>query len=184
MVSKLCSRSQGQPPGARSRAMIATRRSNFSPVVCGSAGIPWDEFPSLSKTAGTPAVRAEELAGRARYRRDSSFHGSVVSEQNPGLLTRQVDRGKHHRAAVPLKDQAWAFCRPGGLRGHGEKRGGVAVTNLNDENVRCFARFQEIVSGWKFLATSLKCKRNMHGDAFGLGVHGHREREQAAEQQH
>src|SRR5499433_3440915 len=32
MVSKVCSRSQGQPPGARSRAMIETAFSNFSPV--------------------------------------------------------------------------------------------------------------------------------------------------------
>jgi hypothetical protein len=39
MVSKLCSRSQGQPPGARSRAMMATRRSNLSPVVVGLVGI-------------------------------------------------------------------------------------------------------------------------------------------------
>src|SRR5260370_30398416 len=39
MVSKLCSRSQGQPSGARSRAMIPTRRSNLSPVVVGLVGI-------------------------------------------------------------------------------------------------------------------------------------------------
>src|SRR5260370_12495299 len=39
MVSKLCSRSQGQPSGARSRAMIPTRRSNLSPVVIGLVGI-------------------------------------------------------------------------------------------------------------------------------------------------
>src|SRR5262245_38764306 len=32
MVSKVCSRSQGQPPGARSRAMMETAFSNFSPV--------------------------------------------------------------------------------------------------------------------------------------------------------
>src|SRR5258706_6182786 len=39
MVSKLCSRSHGQPSGARSRAMIPTRRSNLSPVVIGLVGI-------------------------------------------------------------------------------------------------------------------------------------------------
>jgi len=39
MVSMLYSRSQGQPPGARSRAMIPTRRSNLSPVVIGLVGI-------------------------------------------------------------------------------------------------------------------------------------------------
>src|SRR5258707_15671325 len=39
MVSKLCSRSQGQPSVARSRAMIPTRRSNLSPVVIGLVGI-------------------------------------------------------------------------------------------------------------------------------------------------
>src|SRR5216684_3111421 len=39
MVSKLCSRSQGQPSGARSRAMTPTRRSNLSPVVVGLVGI-------------------------------------------------------------------------------------------------------------------------------------------------
>src|SRR5215469_7401202 len=33
MVSKVCSRSQGHPPGARSRAMIETTRSNRSPVI-------------------------------------------------------------------------------------------------------------------------------------------------------
>src|SRR6266496_5413243 len=33
MVSKVCSRSQGQPPGARSRAMMDTARSKRSPVV-------------------------------------------------------------------------------------------------------------------------------------------------------
>src|SRR5271157_3137474 len=33
MVSKVCSRSQGHPPGPRSRAMIDTARSNRSPVV-------------------------------------------------------------------------------------------------------------------------------------------------------
>src|SRR5215831_5682435 len=33
MVSKVCSRSQGQPPGARSRAMMDIARSNRSPVV-------------------------------------------------------------------------------------------------------------------------------------------------------
>src|SRR5262249_48763412 len=32
MVSKVCSRSQGQPPGARNRAMMETAISNFSPV--------------------------------------------------------------------------------------------------------------------------------------------------------
>src|ERR1051326_8819532 len=32
IVSKVCSRSQGQPPGARRRAMMATARSNFAPV--------------------------------------------------------------------------------------------------------------------------------------------------------
>jgi len=32
MVSKVCSRSQGQPPGARSRAMRDTNCSNFSPA--------------------------------------------------------------------------------------------------------------------------------------------------------
>src|SRR5262245_9998298 len=32
MVSKLCSRSQGHPPGARKRAMMATARSNLAPV--------------------------------------------------------------------------------------------------------------------------------------------------------
>ena len=30
MVSKFCSRSQGQPPGARSRAINSVRRSNFA----------------------------------------------------------------------------------------------------------------------------------------------------------
>ena len=33
MESKVCSRSHGHPPGARSRSMIATARSNRSPVV-------------------------------------------------------------------------------------------------------------------------------------------------------
>src|SRR5215469_1087297 len=33
MLSKVCSRSHGQPPGARSRAMMETARSNRSPVV-------------------------------------------------------------------------------------------------------------------------------------------------------
>src|SRR5579864_4529635 len=33
MESKVCSRSQGQPPGARRRSMIATARSKRSPVV-------------------------------------------------------------------------------------------------------------------------------------------------------
>src|SRR5712691_200592 len=33
MESKLCSRSQGQPPGPRNRAMMETARSNRSPVV-------------------------------------------------------------------------------------------------------------------------------------------------------
>src|SRR5580658_11162170 len=33
MVSKVCSRSQGHPPGPRNRAMIETARSNRSPVV-------------------------------------------------------------------------------------------------------------------------------------------------------
>src|ERR1700758_1902572 len=33
MESKVCSRSQGQPPGARSRAMMETARSKRSPVV-------------------------------------------------------------------------------------------------------------------------------------------------------
>src|SRR3981081_1092805 len=32
MVSKVCSRSQGHPPGARSRAIIDLARSNFAPV--------------------------------------------------------------------------------------------------------------------------------------------------------
>src|SRR5690349_7973166 len=32
IVSKVCSRSHGQPPGARSRAIIATARSKRSPV--------------------------------------------------------------------------------------------------------------------------------------------------------
>src|SRR4249919_3909054 len=32
MESKVCSRSHGQPPGARSRAIIATARSKRSPV--------------------------------------------------------------------------------------------------------------------------------------------------------
>ena len=35
MVSKVCSRSQGHPPGARSRAMIDTSCSNFSPALMG-----------------------------------------------------------------------------------------------------------------------------------------------------
>src|SRR5580704_18358991 len=33
MVSKVCSRSHGHPPGPRNRAMIDTARSNRSPVV-------------------------------------------------------------------------------------------------------------------------------------------------------
>src|SRR6267142_4622087 len=33
MVSKVCSRSQGQPPGARNLAIIDLTRSNFAPVV-------------------------------------------------------------------------------------------------------------------------------------------------------
>src|SRR6266404_7827817 len=33
MESKVCSRSQGHPPGPRNRAMIETARSNRSPVV-------------------------------------------------------------------------------------------------------------------------------------------------------
>jgi hypothetical protein len=33
MVSKVCSRSQGHPPGPRNRAMMDTARSNRSPVV-------------------------------------------------------------------------------------------------------------------------------------------------------
>src|SRR5215469_9840263 len=33
MLSKVCSRSQGHPPGARSRAMMDTARSNCSPVL-------------------------------------------------------------------------------------------------------------------------------------------------------
>src|SRR6516225_12348628 len=33
MVSKVCSRSHGQPPGARSRAMMDTARSNRWPVL-------------------------------------------------------------------------------------------------------------------------------------------------------
>src|ERR1039458_9870525 len=33
MVSKVCSRSQGHPPGPRSRAMMDTARSKRSPVV-------------------------------------------------------------------------------------------------------------------------------------------------------
>src|SRR5689334_8566348 len=32
MLSKVCSRSHGQPPGARRRAMMVTARSNFAPV--------------------------------------------------------------------------------------------------------------------------------------------------------
>ena len=36
MVSKVCSRSQGQPPGARSRAMMDTNCSNFSPALMGN----------------------------------------------------------------------------------------------------------------------------------------------------
>src|SRR5947209_20589805 len=32
IVSKVCSRSHGHPPGARNLAMMATARSNFSPV--------------------------------------------------------------------------------------------------------------------------------------------------------
>ena len=35
MVSKVCSRSQGQPPGARSRAMMDTNCSNFLPALMG-----------------------------------------------------------------------------------------------------------------------------------------------------
>src|SRR5215467_13000616 len=35
MVSNVCSRSQGQPPGARRRAMMETALSNFSPVDTG-----------------------------------------------------------------------------------------------------------------------------------------------------
>src|SRR6476661_6022969 len=33
MVSKVCSRSQGQPPGARNLAIIDLARSNLAPVV-------------------------------------------------------------------------------------------------------------------------------------------------------
>src|SRR5579862_4328426 len=44
MESKVCSRSHGHPPGARSRSMIATARSNRSPV----ADIP----PNLNEPDG------------------------------------------------------------------------------------------------------------------------------------
>src|SRR5580658_7612577 len=48
MVSKFCSRSQGQPPGARSCAMISTRRAKASPgsdFCTGNFRLAWSVCP-------------------------------------------------------------------------------------------------------------------------------------------
>src|SRR5271166_2183571 len=52
MLSKVCSRSHGQPAGARNRAMMETSRSNFSPVVV--AGVVLRK-PGESSVYRTPA---------------------------------------------------------------------------------------------------------------------------------
>jgi hypothetical protein len=59
MESKVCSRSQGQPPGARSRSMMLTARSNRSPVV------------------GIPATNVNDGGGKIQLRLMVDFLGAT-----------------------------------------------------------------------------------------------------------
>src|SRR5712692_504818 len=65
MESKVCSRSQGHPPGARSRAMMETARSKRSPV----AGIgPNTLNDGRIRGQSKPRPPAQDLAVTARLR--------------------------------------------------------------------------------------------------------------------
>ena len=86
MESKVCSRSQGQPPGSRRRAMISTRRSNFSPQD-GDTGNYQDSVILAAWFAGRAALRrpifAKASAGLLQALADCLFEHCLVA--NAGL---------------------------------------------------------------------------------------------------
>jgi hypothetical protein len=105
MVSRVCSRSHGQPPGARSRAMISTSFWNFSPAVddkfqfsmasrSGQLRCPpklaarWNKtkFQAFSRAAAVPFVCGMRPAGPGLRSRYARFEGLEVRQALRTLL--------------------------------------------------------------------------------------------------
>src|ERR1700681_2064311 len=109
MESKVCSRSQGQPPGARRRSMMATARSKRSPVV------------------DIPATNVNEFEGRGQYRtgilaceRDApaTAAGTAALQRQPlnleGILGLRNDPPLFRkRGGAAIVEQPFPFTRLG-----------------------------------------------------------------------
>src|SRR5215510_6071975 len=78
MVSKLCSRSQGHPPGARKRAMMATARSNFAPV---DTKVMYHSAHSCKKSAARTEAKCAPIRTRASCEQESTL-GSATWAAN------------------------------------------------------------------------------------------------------
>src|ERR1019366_1860 len=102
IVSNDCSRSHGQPPGARSRAMISTNCWNFAPAL-------FKPFSCIFERRGANAAPSPNVAPCKLYLPSRDREGAVFSEthadhrptshvsENKGPRLRHEFRRSHHR---------------------------------------------------------------------------------------